>query len=74
MMVVRKRPHVVEPCRKPMSVAMCIFAALTDSQVFYTQPTVYHPDYSFDIASRDGHPEIYTYCIRLEGRDLFSVP
>lgn len=58
---------------KPMSVGMCVFATLTDSQVFYTQPTEYHPDYSFGIAERDGHAEIYAYAIRMQGRDLFSL-
>ena len=58
---------------KPISVAMCVYAALTDSEVFYTQPTVYHPDYSTGVSVRDGHPEIYAYCLRLDGRDLFAI-
>jgi hypothetical protein len=70
----RRRADLAPFGPKPMSVAMCIFATLTDSQAFYTQPTVYHPDYSFDIACRDGQPEIYAYCIRLDGRNLFAVP
>ena len=58
---------------KPMSLGMCIYAALTDSQVFYTQPTVYHPDYSTDVSIRDGERETYTYCIRINGKDLYQI-
>lgn len=58
---------------KPISVAFCIFATLTDSEVFYTQPTVYHPDYSNGIAVVNGVPAIYGYCVRLNGRDLYAL-
>jgi len=59
---------------KPMSVAMCIFATLTGSPVFYTQPTAYHPDYSLGVSTIDGQPEIYGYCLRLAGNDFYSLP
>lgn len=59
---------------KPISVGICLFAALTESEVFYTQPKVYHPDYSTGIASdQNGIPQICTYCIRLGGRDLYTL-
>jgi len=58
---------------KPISVAMCIFAVLTESEVFYTQPTVYHPDYSTGISQVNGVPETYAYWIRLNGRDLYTL-
>lgn len=59
---------------KPISVAMCIFATLTDSEVFYTQPTVYHPDYSIGVAKVNGIPETHAYWVRLEGKNLFCLP
>ena len=58
---------------KPISVAMCIFAVLTESEVFYTQPTVYHPDYSTGVSQANGVPETYAYWIRLNGRDLYTL-
>jgi hypothetical protein len=59
---------------KPISLAMCLFASLTDSPVYYTQPRTYNPDYSIGVATRDGVPEIYGYCVRLDGRDYYSLP
>lgn len=34
---------------KPLSLAMCLFATLAGQVVYYTQPTVYNPDYSMGI-------------------------
>ncbi len=58
---------------KPISVAMCIFAVLTESEVFYTQPTVYHPDYSKGVSQVNGITETYAYWIRLNGRNLYTL-
>jgi len=58
---------------KPISVAMCIFAVLTQSEVFYTQPTVYHPDYSTGISQINGIPETYAYWVRLRNKDFYSI-
>ena len=58
---------------KPMSLGMCIFATLADCEVFYTQPSVYHPDYSLGTSFIDGSPEVYGYCLRIAGRDLYSL-
>jgi hypothetical protein len=58
---------------KPISVAMCMFAVLTESEVFYTQPTVYHPDYSIGVSEINGVAETYAYWIRMNGRDLYSI-
>jgi hypothetical protein len=58
---------------KSMSLAMCLFATAFDCPAFYTQPTVYHPDYSTGIMTKDGIPEIYAYAIRIDGTDLYSV-
>jgi hypothetical protein len=62
---------------KPMSLAMCLYAVSTHSAhcrpaVCYSQPTVYHPDYSLGVRkTHRGEPMIYAYCLRLEGRDLY---
>jgi len=59
---------------KPMSLGMAVYAAITGSPVFYTQPRVYHPDYSTGIKiGGDGHPLIYAYCLKLDGRDIYMV-
>jgi hypothetical protein len=52
---------------KPMSLAMCLYARLTNSVVYYTQPRTYHPDYSSGIHRCDA------YCLRLSGIDLYSL-
>ena len=59
---------------KPISVAMCIYATLTESPVFYTQPTVYHPDYSTGISEVNGQLEVYAYCLRINGKDFYRLP
>lgn len=59
---------------KPMSLAMCIFASLSDAPVQYTQPTVYNAEYSTGISTVDDKPEIYTYCLRLNGKDFYTIP
>jgi hypothetical protein len=58
---------------KSISVAMCIFATLTNSSVYYTQPTAYNPDYSTGVSKSDGTPGIYAYCLRLNGKNYFTV-
>ncbi len=58
---------------KPMSLGMAIYATLTESPVFYTQPRVYHPNYSTGVRYKNSRPEIYTYCLRLDGKNLFSI-
>lgn len=58
---------------KPISVAMCVFATLTGSPVYYTQPTIYHPDYAIGVSRIDGCPETYAYCIRLNGSDYYDI-
>lgn len=58
---------------KPISVAMCIFATRTESQVFYTQPTVYHPNYSYGVAEVGGLPAVWAYCVRLNGREYYQL-
>jgi hypothetical protein len=59
---------------KPTSLAMCIYATLNESPVFYTQPRVYNPEYSHGIRTVNGSSQIYAYCLRLEGYDFYSMP
>jgi hypothetical protein len=67
-----------KPCQlapfgpKPISVAMCIHASLYNSAVYYTQPSVYHPDYAQGISLIGDVPETYAYCLKLDGRCLYT--
>lgn len=56
---------------KPHSVAMCLHALRTESEVFYTQPTHHDPEYSTGILMQDGLPAGFAYAIRLNGRNLY---
>jgi hypothetical protein len=58
---------------KPMSLAFCLFAAATSSVVYYTQPTVYNPSYSSGVRSWNGRLGAYAYCLRIDGRNLYSL-
>lgn len=62
---------------KPMSLAMCLFASAYSKKklnpsVFYTQPTVYNPDYSTGIKMRNGRPCVNAYCVRINGENLYQ--
>lgn len=59
---------------KPISVAMCLYAHLTESEVFYTQPRVYRPDYTQGVAYVKDKPKICAYWVRMNGRDLYELP
>jgi hypothetical protein len=50
---------------KPTSLAMCVYASYFGSACYYTQPRVYHPDYSM------GRGSAWAYCLRLSGCDTF---
>jgi len=52
---------------KTVSVAMCIYATLTESEVFYTQPKRYAPDYSTGVS------EVFAYAIKLNGHRFYSL-
>ncbi|HMP75723.1 MAG TPA: hypothetical protein PKE12_05430 [Kiritimatiellia bacterium] len=68
-----RRPVALAPFGpKPISMAMAIFASRFNQPVFYTQPESYHHDYSIGVAKINGTPQIYAYCIRLDGRDLYD--
>lgn len=64
---------------KPMSLAMCLYACAHGHKeyppsVFYTQPTIYNPKYSEGISEDRGQLNVVTYCIRLNGRNLYREP
>lgn len=52
---------------KAVSVAMCLFATLTESEVFYTQPKKYAPNYS------EGVSDVFAYAIKLDGWSFYSL-
>ena len=57
---------------KPISLAMCLYAMLNDCPVYYTQPKLYHPDYSSGIALHNGKPNINAYALRLANQDFYT--
>ncbi len=64
---------------KTLSLAMCLFALAADRagkepvHVFYTQPQRYASDYTTGIGQTDGAPDIKAYCLRINGRDLYTL-
>ena len=57
---------------KPHSLAMCLYAAKYNCDVFYTQPRYYNPHYSTGIKrGKDGKPFTVCYAIRVQGNDLY---
>lgn len=64
---------------KPISLAMCLLgiarrAEGIATEIGYTQPHFYHPEYSSGVAHPEGVPAVTAYCVRLGGRNLFSLP
>lgn len=58
---------------KPTSAAMCLYALQRDSSVHYSQPTVYHPEYSKGIRNNDPTNAVCAYWIKHEGEFLYAV-
>lgn len=52
---------------KPMSLAFSIYASLTGSPVYYTQPQKYNPNYC------SGAEQIFGYCLKYEGNAIYQV-
>lgn len=58
---------------KPLSVAMCLLGIARqaggqfETEIGYTQPRVYSPDYS------SGSSDVTAFCIKLNGRSLYSL-
>jgi len=46
---------------KPLSLGMCLFALDYGAAVYYTQPALYHPDYTTGIGTT------WAYCLKLNG-------
>ena len=69
-----QRPSILAPFGpKPISLAMALYAGLTQDVVLYTQPTVYNPFYSRGIGNLDGQIDSHAYAIRINGRDLYKL-
>jgi hypothetical protein len=65
-------PSILAPYGpKTHSLAMALFAIKNDCDVFYTQPKQYHPEYSSGIKHINGEPEVYSYCLKLDGNSLY---
>jgi hypothetical protein len=69
------RPATLAPFGpKTISAAMCMFATLTESPVYYAQPKVYHPDYTAGLGEVGGRQQIYGYWIKHDGDRLYTIP
>lgn len=56
---------------KAHSVAMALHALRHSCEVYFTQPTYYHPEYSTGIALDQGLPAGHAYAIRVSGHDYY---
>ena len=65
---------------KTVSLAMCLFALAVAAAgrprvpVYYAQPCRYALDYTSGIRMRGNAPDVTGYCLRLAGRDLYTLP
>ncbi|MDO8374442.1 MAG: hypothetical protein V4639_00260 [Pseudomonadota bacterium] len=57
---------------KSHSVAMCLHAIEMGAEVFYTQPSFYHPEYTTGIRMEQGLPAGHTYALRIGKRMLYQ--
>jgi hypothetical protein len=59
---------------KPHSLAMALHLIRpgNKNQAQYTQPKAYHYDYSMGLKRLDGNPEVYGYCVKLNGKNLYE--
>ena len=64
---------------KTVSLAMCLFALAAEKAerprvpVFYAQPHRYALNYTSGVRMREGVPEVTGYCLRLRGRNLYTL-
>ena len=56
---------------KAHSMAMCLHALRNSSEVYFTQPTYYHPEYSTGISMNGNLPAGYSYAVRFNGVDFY---
>ena len=59
---------------KPLSAAMCLYAAQRGATVYYPQPKAYNPDYSIGIGEIDGQKAIHAYWIKYGGESFYRLP
>ena len=65
---------------KTVSLAMCLFALAVAAAgrprvpVYYAQPRRYALDYTSGIRMRGNAPDVSGYCLRLAGRNLYTLP
>jgi hypothetical protein len=59
---------------KPLSAAMCLYAAQRNAAVYYPQPKSYNPDYSIGIAEIDGQKAIHAYWVKHAGVSFYQLP
>jgi hypothetical protein len=66
---------------KPVSLAMCLLAIARDrissgveTEIGYTQPKAYAPDYSSGVGTQDAIPIVNAYCIRIKDRAFYDLP
>ena len=63
---------------KSISLAMCLLGVARtrseiDTEIGYTQPSIYLPDYTSGVAEREGFPDVTAYCLRLDGHDFYRI-
>lgn len=56
---------------KAHSVAMCLHAIKFKSEVFYTQPAFYHPEYTTGMKFENGRPVGNVYAVRINNASLY---
>lgn len=57
---------------KPHSIAMCLQAIKTDGEVYYTQPSYYHPEYTTGVQLEQSRPAGLGYVLKWNGQNLYS--
>ena len=58
---------------KPISLAMALYASLSQDVVLYTQPTAYDPFYSVGIGTTAGQINSHAYLLRARGQNLYTL-
>lgn len=57
---------------KPHSLAMLLHSLQFGSNVQYTQPKIYNPEYSVGVKLVNDEPLVYAYCLKLESTNLYT--
>jgi hypothetical protein len=69
-----RKPCILAPYGpKPISLAMALYASLSQDVVLYTQPTAYDPFYSTGIGRVSGQLNAHAYLVRSNGKNLYSL-